>query len=282
MAASKVIERLFEYDDYRKFLQDYFEEQKNQSAAFSHRFFAAKAGFKTSSYCLNVIRGRFKLTEKSAEKISKAMGLGNLQESYFLSLVEFNQSERIDKRDIAWEQISQIKRQAEFTHLTNREQTYFSKWYHPIVRELVVTSNWAEDYKALARMVVPNITAAEARGAVKTLMELGLVKKIGDRYEETSLMVDASDVSPIALKQIRRDYIQHALRAVECIPKYEQYAAFTTLAMSESSFNYVVEVMREARKKIMAKISNDTDVERVYEMMFMTFPMSTKIPKDKK
>lgn len=282
MGVSKIVESLFSYDDYRKFLQDYFEEQKSLSTAFSHRFFAAKAGFKTSSYCLNVIRGRFKLTQKSAEKISKALGLGALQQAYFLSLVEFNQSEKIDKRDAAWEQISQIKRQAEFTHLTNREQTYFSKWYHPIIRELVVTSNWNEDYRALAKMVVPAITVAEAKDAVKNLMELGLIKKTGLRYEETSLMVDATDVSPIALKQIRRDYIQHALRAVECIPRDEQYAAFTTLAMSESSFNYVVEVMREARRKIMAKISNDADVERVYEMMFMTFPMSTKIPKDEK
>lgn len=282
MAASKVIERLFDYDDYRKFLQDYFDEQKSSSTAFSHRFFAAKAGFKTSSYCLNVIRGRFKLTQKSAEKITKALGLGSLQEAFFLSLVEFNQSEQVVTRNTAWEQITQIKRQAEFTHLTNREQTYFSKWYHPIIRELVVNSNWNEDYKVLAKMVVPPITANEARSAVKNLMELGLIKKNGDRYEETSLMVDASDVSPIALKQIRRDYIQHALRAVECIPRDEQYAAFTTLAMSESSFNYVVEVMKEARKKIMAKISNDMDVERVYEMMFMTFPMSTKISKDEK
>ncbi len=282
MGVSKIIERLFDYDDYRKFLQDYFEEQKNLSAAFSHRFFAAKAGFKTSSYCLNVIRGRFKLTQKSAEKIAGALGLGALQEAFFLALVEFNQSEKIDKRDTAWAQISQIRRQAEFTHLTNREQTYFSKWYHPIIRELVVNSNWNEDYRALSKMVVPAITAAEAKDAVKTLMELGLVRKNGGRYEETSLMVDASDVSPIALKQIRRDYIQHALRAVECIPRDEQYAAFTTLAMSESSFNYVVEVMREARKKIIAKVANDMDVERVYEMMFMTFPMSTGIPKDEK
>lgn len=282
MGVSKIIERLFDYDDYRKFLQDYFEEQKNLSAAFSHRFFAAKAGFKTSSYCLNVIRGRFKLTQKSAEKIAGALGLGALQEAFFLALVEFNQSEKIDKRDAAWAQISQIRRQAEFTHLTNREQTYFSKWYHPIIRELVVNSNWNEDYRALSKMVVPAITVAEAKDAVKTLMELGLVRKNGGRYEETSLMVDASDVSPIALKQIRRDYIQHALRAVECIPRDEQYAAFTTLAMSESSFNYVVEVMREARKKIIAKVANDIDVERVYEMMFMTFPMSTGIPKDEK
>lgn len=282
MASSKVIESLFDYDDYRKFLQDYFEEQKKNSAAFSHRFFAAKAGFKTSSYCLNVIRGRFKLTRKSAEKIVGALGFGTIQQEYFLTLVELNQAEQIEKRDAAWKQILQIRKVAEFTHLTNREQTYFSKWYQPILRELVVNSKWNGDYKALAQMVVPPITTSEAREAVKNLLQLGLIKKVGDRYEETSLMVDASNVSPIALQQIRRDYIKHGLRAVECIPRDEQYAAFTTLAMSEETFKYVVNVMKEARKKIIAKVANDMNVEKVYEMMFMTYPMSKKIVRDEK
>ena len=34
------LEHLFDYDDFRKFLQDYFEEQKKMRAVFSHRFFA--------------------------------------------------------------------------------------------------------------------------------------------------------------------------------------------------------------------------------------------------
>ena len=67
----KVIEHLFDYDDYRRFLEDYFEEQKSLKPVFSHRFFAAKAGFSSSSYCLNVIRGRFNLSIKSIDKLAK-------------------------------------------------------------------------------------------------------------------------------------------------------------------------------------------------------------------
>ena len=36
---------LFTYLDYRKFLQDAFEELKGSSPGFSHRLFAKKAGF---------------------------------------------------------------------------------------------------------------------------------------------------------------------------------------------------------------------------------------------
>lgn len=275
------LEHLFDYDDFRKFLQDYFEEQKKMRSVFSHRFFAAKAGFSSSSYCLNVIRGRFNLTPKSIEKISKAMNFEPLQKAYFEALVQYNQAHQVDERESAWEQIVHIRKQIEFTHLTNREQEYFSKWYYPVVREAVVNSNWNGDYTVLARVLDPQITTEEARDAVKNLERWGLIRKVDDmHYEETSQMLDASGVAPIALREIRREYMQHAIGAVESKPRHERFAAFTTLAMSEDSYRYAVEVLEEARKKIITRAGNDLDVERVYEMMLVAFPMSKKMEKE--
>ena len=281
MGMSIALEHLFDYDDFRKFMQDYFEEQKKMRSVFSHRFFAAKAGFSSSSYCLNVIRGRFNLTPKSIEKISKAMDFEPLQKEYFEALVQYNQAQQVDERDQAWKQILQIRKQIEFTHITTREQAYFSKWYYPVIRELAADTQWHGDYRVLARSLTPQITTEEARDAVKNLLEWGLLRKFDDgRYVQTSQMLDAAEIPPIALRQIRREYIQHAIGAVESMPKDERFAAFTTLAMSESSYNYAVEVLEEARKKIIARASNDTNVERVYEMMLVAFPMSKKVGKE--
>ena len=281
MGMSIALEHLFDYDDFRKFMQDYFEEQKKMRSVFSHRFFAAKAGFSSSSYCLNVIRGRFNLTPKSIEKISKAMDFEPLQKEYFEALVQYNQAQQVDERDQAWKQILQIRKQIEFTHVTTREQAYFSKWYYPVIRELAADTQWHDDYRVLARSLTPQITTEEARDAVKNLLEWGLLRKLDDgRYVQTSQMLDAAEIPPIALRQIRREYIQHAIGAVESMPKDERFAAFTTLAMSESSYNYAVEVLEEARKKIIARASNDTNVERVYEMMLVAFPMSKKVGKE--
>lgn len=281
LGMSIALEHLFDYDDFRKFMQDYFEEQKKMRSVFSHRFFAAKAGFSSSSYCLNVIRGRFNLTPKSIEKISKAMDFEPLQKEYFEALVQYNQAQQVDERDQAWKQILQIRKQIEFTHITTREQAYFSKWYYPVIRELAADTQWHGDYRVLARSLTPQITTEEARDAVKNLLEWGLLRKLDDgRYVQTSQMLDAAEIPPIALRQIRREYIQHAIGAVESMPKDERFAAFTTLAMSESSYNYAVEVLEEARKKIIARASNDTNVERVYEMMLVAFPMSKKVGKE--
>lgn len=274
------IDHLFDYDDFRKFLQDYFEEQKKMRSIFSHRFFAAKAGFSSSSYCLNVIRGRFNLTPKSIEKLVKAMEFEPLQKSYFEALVRYNQAHQVDDRENAWKEILQIRKQIEFTHISGKEQVYFSKWYYPVIREAVVNSEWNGDYTVLARVLVPQITTDEARDAVKNLLEWGLIEKIDEtHYRETSQMLDSREVAPIELRQIRREYMQHAIGAVESMPKSERFAAFTTLAMSEKSYEYAVEVIEEARKKIITRAANDSNVERVYEMMLVAFPMSKKMKK---
>lgn len=279
---SMAVEHLFDYDDFRKFLQDYFEEQKKMRAVFSHRFFAAKAGFSSSSYCLNVIRGRFKLTPKSIEKIAKAMDFEPLQKSYFEALVQYNQAEQAKERDAAWEQITQLRKHVEFTHITTREQGYFEKWYYPVIRELAVSSSWNGNYTKLARMLDPQITTDEARQAVKNLLEWGLIRETAEpgRFEETSQMLNASQIPPMALRSIRRQYIQHAIGAVEQKTKEQRFAAFTTLAMSEKSYQYAVKVLDEARKKIMAKAVNDPDVEKIYELMVVAFPMSKKITEE--
>lgn len=274
------IKNLFEYDNYRNFLQDYFTEQKKLQPVFSHRFFAAKADLSSSSYILNVMRGRFNLTPKSIEKIAAAMCLNPQQKRYLEALVQYNQAEQIEQRESAWEKIAEIRKQIKPTPITTREQAYFSKWYNPVIRELVVNSNWNGDYIKLARMVEPQITTDEAREAVKNLLNWGLIKESKGLYSETSPVLDASQIPPILLRQIRRDYIQHAIGAVEQKPKDERFVAFTTLAMSEKSYNYATEILEEARRKIIEKAASDPVVEKVYEMMIVAFPISKNVKKE--
>lgn len=277
---SAVLESLFDHDDYRKFLQEYFDEQKRLKSVFSHRFFASKAGFSSSSYCLNVIRGRFNLTLKSIDKLAEAMEFSAVQKQYFTALVNYNQAQRPEERDLAWSQILQIRHQLEFTHITHKQQDYFSKWYYPVLRELVVHLDWNGDYMKLARFLDPAISTEEARTAVKNLEDWDLVRRLpSGRYEITSLMLDATKVPPIFLRQIRREYIQHAIGSIESKKKEERFSAFTTLSMTEESYIYAVDVLEEARKKIMKRVAGDKDVDKVYEMMIVLYPMSKSIEK---
>ena len=71
--ARKVIfvtmKEIVEYTDYRKFIQDYYDERKRCSA-FSWHAFAQKAGFSSDVYLKYVCEGKKNLSVGSAGSLS--------------------------------------------------------------------------------------------------------------------------------------------------------------------------------------------------------------------
>ena len=92
---------LFEYENYRSFLKDYFTFSKQQLPQFSYRYFAQKAGFRSPNFLKLVMDGKRNLSSQSIEQFSKAFKLSSIESEFFSYLVHFNQSED-DAQKILW------------------------------------------------------------------------------------------------------------------------------------------------------------------------------------
>ena len=64
---------IVEYTDYRKFIQDYYDERK-RSSAFTWREFAHDAGFTSPVYLKYVCEGKKNLSIGVAGSVANAMG----------------------------------------------------------------------------------------------------------------------------------------------------------------------------------------------------------------
>ena len=276
-----IFRELYRYDDYRKFLEDFFKEQKERRAVFSHRFFARKAGFTSSSFCLSVIKGRFNLSPTALDKLVRAMELDDRQARYFKNLVDFNQAKQAKAREDAWNQLQELRREVEFTSLAEPQQGYFSHWWFPVLRELATHPNWKGDYRQLARWIDPGIGTEEVRSAVEKMLEWGiLLPGAGGRLRASSLLINAEGVPPIALRQIKRELLQNGIAALDTKPPSQRFATFSTLAMSEDSYEYALKVLEEARSRIIARAASDVNVEKIYEMVLQVFPLTHDLRKE--
>jgi len=276
---STLFNHLFHYDDYRRFLEDFFQEQKQKRATFSHRFFARKAGFTSSSFCLSVIKGRFNLSQVALGKVVGALGLDTRQASYFGALVQYNQAKHQADRDQAWLEIQQIRKAVAFKKLESPQHGYFSRWYYPVIRELAVHPSWNGDELQLARMLEPQITTEEAREALQNLLDWEiLLKAPSGKYLANSQMINAEGVPPVALRTIRREFLQLGVGALDTMPPSQRFLTFSTLAMSEDSYEYALQVIEDARKKILTRASADDNVQKVYELVLQLFPLTRPLP----
>ena len=53
-----IFPNVFEYTDYRKFLKDYYEDNKGKKPYFSYRYLSKKAGINASAFFKYVIEGK--------------------------------------------------------------------------------------------------------------------------------------------------------------------------------------------------------------------------------
>ncbi|MBN8556001.1 MAG: TIGR02147 family protein, partial [Deltaproteobacteria bacterium] len=66
---------IFSYLDYRRFLGDYYAENKKQNPSFSLRYFGQMAGLRSYNYLKLVIEGKRNLTPTFLEPFAKALRL---------------------------------------------------------------------------------------------------------------------------------------------------------------------------------------------------------------
>ncbi len=90
-----------EYQDYRKYMLDYFDWRK-RSSAFSWREFSKIAGFASPSYLKLVCDGKSSLSRVGVPLVAAAMDLNDFEQEYFKLMVEFTNAKDDDKKKEAF------------------------------------------------------------------------------------------------------------------------------------------------------------------------------------
>ena len=115
---------IVEYTDYRKFIQDYYDERK-RSSAFTWREFARDAGFSSAVYLKYVCEGKKNLSVGSAGSVAAAMGLAGFEQTYFVLMVSYAHAKDDKARRAAFEERCALAHAHKVRVLGNEECDYF-------------------------------------------------------------------------------------------------------------------------------------------------------------
>jgi uncharacterized protein (TIGR02147 family) len=274
-----VTDRIYEYDNYRSFLRDYFVEQKRLRDVFSHRFFARRAGFASSSFCSHVIDGKRNLTSESLRKMIRGMRLTGKSASYFEALVQFNQAKTVEDRETWFRELERLRKSTSFYRVNQQQFAYYDEWYYPVIRELVAHGDWRGDYRLLGSMVTPAITPDKARRAVQTLESIGMIQRGVDTFIQTNQAVTARDVPSAVTRKTRKEFLLRAIEAMETLPVDQRHVSGVTVSMSEKTYREVMDRLDEMRREILEMAINDESSERVYQINVQAFPLSERMGK---
>jgi uncharacterized protein (TIGR02147 family) len=277
-----VLNEIYRFDNYRAFLKEFFNEQKKIKNCFSHRYFAQKAGFNSSSFCAHVMDGKRNLSPNSLPKMIQGLGLKGKSAQFFENLVFFNQSKTLEERENFFHSLEKIRKSTDYYRVNHQQFAYYDEWYYPVIRELAVYANWSEDYNMLANLVRPKISPDKARRAVQELLDIGIIHKVSPGvYQQNSEVLVAENIPASIIRKSRKEFMLRAVEACENLGPKERHISSVTVAMSAESYRKLSKKIDEFRKQILDEAVNDPQVDAVYQINFQAFPLSEDIPRAK-
>jgi uncharacterized protein (TIGR02147 family) len=266
---------LFTYLDYREYLRDFYEHKKLHEYGFSHRVFARRAGCKSANYPHLVLSGKRNLTPLMAERFGKACGLGDNERAYFCDLVSYCQAKSTAEKARCFQRMLRFRQFTRVHKLTSVQTRYYSEWYIPAIRELAARSDFRGDARWIARQLEPEITATEARGALKTLVELGLLIESPGGFERAQELVTAG-TGPLGHQVVayHRAMLTRASEAIDSVPRELREISSLTLCVSEAKLQELKARIMEFRAELLQTAEQGEEPERVVQLNFQLFPLS--------
>lgn len=269
---------LFEYRDYRQFLKDWYAAGKKSRASLSYRQFAKKAGFHTSNFLMLVMQGKRNLTEESLNKFIVALNLNKQEQEFFRNLVFFTQGETHEEKNLHYQRLLQSRKLSLMKPIEKQNYEYYSAWFHPVVRELVVSKDFDGTPEWIARRIHPAITPAQVLKSIELLEKLGFIRKEnGSRWTQSSTIVSTGpELTSVVVHNYHKLLLDLSREVMDQLSMKHRDVSALTLGVPRGRIPMLREKIRSFRQEILKMVSGDTEPEEVVQLNIQFFPV-TKI-----
>lgn len=270
------METIFKYSDYRKYIREYVGYKKSVLPYFSYRTLSSRAGINSSGFYPLIVQGKRDLTASTIAKTSNALELKDKEALYFEQLVLFNQASSLKLKNKYFDNLISILNQQKTLKIEENQYDYYSEWYHPVIRELVVFRDFKNDFRTLGRMLKPEITEKQARESVELLIRLGFLKFEDGKYIQTApVVVTGPDIKSHKVLNYQISLLKLAIEAFDRFGPNDFISnASTTFRISKETYELFKIKNREHRKELLDIASQDQNADMIYQLNMNMFPLS--------
>ena len=271
------MKEIVEYTDYRKYIQDYYDERKRTSA-FSWHAFAQKAGFSSDVYLKYVCEGKKNLSVGSAGSVANAMDLVGFEQTYFVLMVSYAHAKNDEAKRAAFEERCALAQAHKVRVLGREEFDYYKSWKNSVIRELAPHMPGAKPLE-MARACKQKISAAEVSDTLDFLVKAKLLKK--DRngnflQTDRAITMGTVDAVPVAARDLQRQMGEFAIQSLD-LPLSERMMSGLTLGLTQRAYERIRKELDDCCRRVVAIATEEDETERVYRLNMQLFPMSEQL-----
>lgn len=266
---------IFNYTNYRLYLQDFYAYQKKLDPKFSLRSFAQKANFPSHGLLNFLMEGKRNLSKKTLVKIMLAIGFNKEQSIYFENLVFFNQASTLDEKNFYYERLLKSPNKSILRKLESSQLQIFRNWYVIAIREMLRLKSFRNNAKWIASQLSPKILPQEAEDAIALLLQSGLIKKTANGYLAVDSDIGTDDeVRSFLVKGYHAQMLKLAALAQDEVAAKERDISSVCFAIKESEIPNLKKQIQLIRKELRNFAASDGEGERLVQVNIQLFPIT--------
>jgi uncharacterized protein (TIGR02147 family) len=276
---------LYNYTDYRHYLQDYYKDQKEKNPFFSYRYFARMAGIGGQSYLQMIMNGKRNLSPKTVQKFIKALKFKKKEAQYFESLVLFNQAKKEEEKELYFERLVKIKPHKKISEIDKDRYLYFTNKYLVIIREMVSLPHFKEDPEWISESLNKVVTPKQVTKVIDALLKLDLLTRNdeGKLILATGSVKTPADVESLEAYQYYRSVFHDAKEAIISVPFDKREVNSLTIPVSEKLIPQVKEILQNSFEEIVKLVNREkVSFDEVYQVNTIFYPVTKTAQKKAK
>ena len=267
---------VFDYVEYRAFLADMYNYMKLTKKCFSYRFFAKKAGFTSPNFLKLVIDNKRNLTHHSIPKIARGFDLKVTERNFFENLVSMNQADTHEEKDHYYNKMISLRHHKDGHFLEKEKYEYFSKWYYPVVREIITFNSRKLSTEQIAMLLSPAIAVKEVENAVNLLLKLDLVEKDSNGcWKQTNTTITTGpEVRSVIATNFHKAMMKLAVESIDRYPPEMRDISALILSVRRDALPRLKKLLVAFRQELIDMATAETNPDMVVEINMQLFPTS--------
>jgi uncharacterized protein (TIGR02147 family) len=267
---------LFAYTDYRKYLRDFINFNKQSKPFLSLRYYAGKMGIDPGNL-VKILSGERHLSPKAVEQTIAFLKFSEREGDYFRTLVAFAKAKKQSDIKRHFERLATMKQVEPFEAASGIAE-YYRAWYHSAITGLLSFFDFNGDYEALARKIKPQITTKQARNSIALLKKLGIIAEntAGNLKPMHDLMTTGDKWQTSAIHEYQRETIRLAEHALDELPRAARDISTVSFAVNEDDFKEICSLAKDFRGSVLRIARDSEKADRLYQINIQVFPMTKK------
>jgi len=167
----------------------------------------------------------------------------------------------------------------EFYQVSVDTFSVMSDWYHFAILELTYVAGFKPEVKWIAEQL--GISQLETKAALERLIRLNLLTAKNKTYVKTyeTITNHVGVNTSVARKNLQRQVISKAMKAVDEVPQEEKDISSMTMAINPQNLDKAREMIKGFRREL-CTLLEEGEQSRVYNLGVQLYPISKKQEED--